>query len=218
MNKKAFSLLVSLLSFTIISAGMPLSSSAKDVGTAGREEWEGLSPSATTQRKDLAEATLRSYYNQGKDLLQKAEEDLLQVVKELLPKDQESHILPTYLGLLFFKAKESDEDDDVIEGSNIRANDDLAFYWFRKGAKEGNAVAQYFLSFMYEKGQGTHKNDGEAFHWYEKSALQDYTPAQRELAIHYEKAGKHKEAFDFYERAAAGGDMKALHNTIFNKY
>ena len=47
-----------------------------------------------------------------------------------------------------------------------------AVKWYQKAADQGDAVAQSFLGFMYEDGQGMPKNLSEAKKWYQKAADQ----------------------------------------------
>src|ERR1700693_272362 len=53
-------------------------------------------------------------------------------------------------------------------------------------ADSGNAVAQFGLGFMYEKGYGIAKDDAQAFAWYRKAAAQGAVYAQFNLGYMYD--------------------------------
>lgn len=53
--------------------------------------------------------------------------------------------------------------------------------WYRKVADLGNAVGQYNLGILYEKGLGVAKDDNQAHSWYQKAADQGDTDAIKKL-------------------------------------
>jgi len=57
--------------------------------------------------------------------------------------------------------------------------------WFRKGAEQGNALAQANLGHMYELGRGVIKDEVEAVEWYRKAAEQGNARA-KELLVSIE--------------------------------
>ena len=57
-----------------------------------------------------------------------------------------------------------------------------AVVWFRKGADQGNADAEYGLGVMYIKGEGVEKNFPEAIVWIKKAADQGQVMAMRTYA------------------------------------
>ncbi len=56
-----------------------------------------------------------------------------------------------------------------------------ALRWYRKSAEQGNASAQFYLGWMYHKGQGVEKDLAAALVWYTKSAKQGNENAKKEL-------------------------------------
>ena len=58
---------------------------------------------------------------------------------------------------------------------------------FKKGAKQGDADAQYNLGYMYENGDGVEGDYVIAAEWYEKAAAQGHAKAQNNLAFLYRK-------------------------------
>ena len=52
-------------------------------------------------------------------------------------------------------------------------------------AEQGNAIAQYGLGVIYNKGMGVEKNPTEAMKWYRKAAEQGHASAQVKLGIMY---------------------------------
>jgi uncharacterized protein len=95
----------------------------------------------------------------------------------------------------------------VLLASNVFAATD--FDETKAAAEQGDAVAQYNLGVMYEKGEGVPENDAEAVKWYRKAADQGNADAQLILGYMYEK-GKgvpenDAEAVKWYRKAAEQG-------------
>jgi len=72
-----------------------------------------------------------------------------------------------------------------FEGRYLNRDYQLAAEFYRRGAEQGDAVAQRNLSSMYRLGQGVEQDDRQAFIWAQKSALQGYGPAQLNLGYAY---------------------------------
>ena len=70
-------------------------------------------------------------------------------------------------------------------GQGVLQNNTEAAKWFRKAAKQGFALAQYSLGFLYEDGQGVLQDYDEAAKWYRMAAEQGYGSAQINLGIMY---------------------------------
>ena len=84
-----------------------------------------------------------------------------------------------------------------------------AAYWYTKAAEQGNAAAQYYLGFYYEKGNGVRQDYKQAAYWYTKAAEQGNAGAQYNLA-NLLKNGTgvledHKQAVYWYTKAAKQG-------------
>ena len=71
----------------------------------------------------------------------------------------------------------------------IQQNYDRAFYWYKKAADQGTAVAQYTIGTMHEKGQGVVRSQIEAVQWYRKASAQQYESATERL----HQLGKNRE-------------------------
>jgi len=54
-------------------------------------------------------------------------------------------------------------------------------------AEQGNAKAQFYLGYMYDKGQGLLENHAKALEWITKSAVQGNGRSQNYLGLMYEK-------------------------------
>ncbi len=82
-----------------------------------------------------------------------------------------------------------------------------------KDAKGGDDKAQYFLGFMYEKGEGVLKDSTKAAEWLQKSAEQGNAKAQYLLGImHANGEGVPKDyskAAGWYQKAAEQGNADA---------
>lgn len=56
---------------------------------------------------------------------------------------------------------------------------------FRPLAERGDPEAQYYLGYMYEKGQGVAKDHERMRTWYQRSADNNYAKAQYKVAVGY---------------------------------
>lgn len=88
-----------------------------------------------------------------------------------------------------------------------------AAYWYKKAAKQGNAIAQYNLGVHYDNGQGVAKNETKAVYWYKKAAEQGYVRGQYNLGVHYVTGSGVPQSFPnaayWYKKAAEQGDVQA---------
>ncbi len=58
---------------------------------------------------------------------------------------------------------------------------DMAAVWYKKAAANGDAVAQYSLGSMFEKGEGIDRDKTSAIDWYRKAARQGHSESQKRL-------------------------------------
>ncbi len=79
---------------------------------------------------------------------------------------------------------EAQDFDAGIEAGQ-RGDYALALREFRPLATEGDAKAQFYLGYMYGKGQGVAQDYGEAANWYRKAAEQGFAKAQLFLGFMY---------------------------------
>lgn len=113
--------------------------------------------------------------------------------------------------------KEAKDVDQFIQCAiSTDADDKRAFKTFLAEAEQGNAEAQFKLSWLYEQGKGVAQSDEKAVEWITKSAAQGYAPAQYNLGVKYEQ-GKgvtldHQKAFEMYSKAAEQGNVDAQYN------
>src|SRR6267142_5740713 len=77
---------------------------------------------------------------------------------------------------------------DTEDGVTFLQNKDYtsALNSFRKAASRGDAIAQYNLALMYDKGQGVSQSYKEALSWYAKAAAQGLAQAQFNLGALYD--------------------------------
>jgi localization factor PodJL len=96
------------------------------------------------------------------------------------------------------------------------ANPAEAFKWLSQAAAQGQAVAQYRLGTLYERGQGVAANPATAAGWYEKAANQGNRLAMYNLAVALanKSLGRQNmpEAARWFSRAAALGLVDAQFN------
>ena len=88
---------------------------------------------------------------------------------------------------------------------------------YRKAAEQGDALAQFSLGLMYERGDvGVTRDYAEAMHWYRKAADQGLAEAQSNLgAMYHDGEGvplDYVEAYMWDLLAAAQGDANARKN------
>jgi TPR repeat protein len=97
-----------------------------------------------------------------------------------------------------------------------RADYAEAVRWFRLGAGQGNALAQYSLGVMHDNGEGVPENDAEAVRWYRLAADQGNADAQLNLGTMYDNGEgvpeNDAEAVRWYRLAADQGDATAQFN------
>lgn len=88
-----------------------------------------------------------------------------------------------------------------------------AVKWYHKAAENEHALAQCFLGYYYEKGEGVTKDLTKAVKWYHKAAIQGNETAQFDLGLCYEYGkGVTKnipEAEKWYRKAAKQGHKNA---------
>jgi TPR repeat protein len=75
------------------------------------------------------------------------------------------------------KGKAAYDRKDYLEGMRL----------MRQAADQGNAEAQTYVGYFYEKGLGVPKDNAEALSWYRKAAALGYPAAQRNIGNFYEK-------------------------------
>jgi localization factor PodJL len=96
------------------------------------------------------------------------------------------------------------------------ANPAEAFKWLNLAAAQGQAVAQYRLGTLYERGQGVAANAGTAAGWYEKAGNQGNRLAMYNLAVALanKSLGRQNmpEAARWFSKAAAFGLVDAQFN------
>jgi len=96
---------------------------------------------------------------------------------------------------------------DGTNGTAVNLPDAVKF--LSEAAEKGQAVAQYRLGTLYERGQGVAADPAKAAHWYEMAANQGNRKAMHNLAVSYASgaAGKKNmaEAARWFAKAAALG-------------
>ena len=96
---------------------------------------------------------------------------------------------------------------DGTGGVSVNLTDAMKF--LSQAAEKGQAVAQYRLGTMYERGQGVMADPAKAAHWYELSANQGNRKAMHNLAVSYASGANGKkdmaEGARWFAKAAALG-------------
>ncbi|MEL0108339.1 MAG: tetratricopeptide repeat protein [Rhodospirillaceae bacterium] len=87
---------------------------------------------------------------------------------------------------------------------------------WRPLAKQGDAIAQFNLGTLYNKGRGVPQDFKKAVKWYRKAAEQGDAKAQYNLGIIYDNGQDvpqdYEEAAKWYRKAAEQGDVRAQYN------
>ena len=105
-----------------------------------------------------------------------------------------------------------DEGLAAYEAGNFK----LAYEEFLTAAERGDAVAQFYLGMMYDKGRGVQRNYTTAARWYRQAAEQGDAVAQFNLALMYATgegvARDEVVAAQWFRQAAAQGHIRAQFN------
>jgi len=100
--------------------------------------------------------------------------------------------------------------------AGVKQNFDRAALWFREGADNGIANAQYNLGVLHHQGLGVDESLAKAMYWYREAAKNNHPEAEYNLGIAYiEGIGTEYNpalAAAFFERAANNGIMEAAYN------
>ena len=108
--------------------------------------------------------------------------------------------------------------DDFQVGMDAANRGDFAraFEVWEPLAKRGNALAQFNLGLMYDKGEGVKRNYKMAVKWYKLAARQGISSAQFNLGWLYSKGKGVRQSFKrtvmWYIRAAKQGNSAAQFN------
>ncbi len=91
-----------------------------------------------------------------------------------------------------------------------------AMHWDRQAADQGNATAQTYVGYLYEKGLGVPQDYADALRWYRKAADQGHAPAQKNIGNLYEQGSgvtrDYAEAMRWFRLAADQGNAGAQTN------
>jgi hypothetical protein len=72
-------------------------------------------------------------------------------------------------------------------GLEVRQDSRLALRWYRRAAKQGNALAAFHIGSLYERGVGVNRDYDRAAKWYGQAAAAGSDAAQAALAYLYER-------------------------------
>jgi len=122
----------------------------------------------------------------------------------LLKTSAEKKYLPSYYDLAM----------SYFLGNGVTQSAEQGIKWMKKSAIEANnALAQFNLGAMYDKGEDVPENNAEAVKWYRKAADQGNAVAQSNLGDMYVKGegvpGNHAEAVKWFRKAADQGNAAA---------
>jgi len=92
---------------------------------------------------------------------------------------------------------------DGANGAPVNLPD--AVKYLTEAAEKGQAVAQYRLGTLYERGQGVTADPAKASHWYELSAAQGNRKAMHNLAVFYASKKDMANAARWFAKAATLG-------------
>jgi len=97
-----------------------------------------------------------------------------------------------------------------------RGDYETALKELRPLAEQGDAIAQYILGVLYDKGRGVPQDDVQARKWWLKAAKQNYALAQYNLGVLYDKGRgvpqDYVQAREWYRKAAEQGHAPAQYN------
>jgi localization factor PodJL len=93
----------------------------------------------------------------------------------------------------------------ALDGTGPAINLPDAVKFLSQAADKGQAVAQYRLGTLYERGQGVTADPAKAAHWYEMAANQGNRKAMHNLAVSYAARKNMAESARWFAKAAALG-------------
>ena len=122
----------------------------------------------------------------------------------LLKTSAEKKYLPSYYDLAM----------SYFLGNGVTQSAEQGIKWMKKSAIEANnALAQFNLGAMYDKGEDVPENNAEAVKWYRKAADQGNAAAQSNLGHKYVKGEgvpeNHAEAVKWFRKAADQGNARS---------
>lgn len=102
-----------------------------------------------------------------------------------------------------------------MKGLGVPKDEWSASMWFEKAAEKGDTLAQYYLAWMYDTGQGTlRQNLEKAAKWYRQSASQGNADAQYRMGYicinWWDVSCDAKETVNWYRQAADQGNALAM--------
>lgn len=112
---------------------------------------------------------------------------------------------------IYIQFKEFKENEEETKPKSKTTKTDLEI--FTELAENGNAEGQYYLSQLYNFGEGTSVDKEKAFYWCKKSAEQGFTKAFLNLAGMYSYGDgtlvNKRKAFEWFKKSAEQGDVTA---------
>ncbi len=162
------------------------------------------------QGNGCAIAALGNMYESGAGGLQKDSNKALKYYQDAFEKlmsASDDVFCQNSLGTIYFY------------GYVVVKNEEKAFTWYEKAAKQGYAVAQFNVGISHEYGQGTVKDIQKAFFWFTEAAKQGHIDAQFKLGFMYANGQgitkDVRQAAIWYEKAAEQGHIDAQFNLGF---
>ncbi|CAG8748348.1 10804_t:CDS:2 [Gigaspora margarita] len=153
-------------------------------------------------------STFSKLFNEGKpardiiiNFISKSNKTKEEIFQWLLTNNNNHPKYICLLGLFYHWKIGTDENNVVIVELFVNA------------AEKEDIIAQYFSGKCYAEGWNTDKNKKKALEWYNKAAENECASAEYVLGEYFYKLRKYAKAFEFLERAANHGNLKAL-NTL----
>jgi TPR repeat protein len=101
-------------------------------------------------------------------------------------------------------------------GWGVSASDDVARYWYRQSTRRNEPWGMYNLATLLALGRGGETDRKAALEWLEKAAALGHAKSQNLLGGFFEDGWEVRRdmarAFDWYRRAALGGDFRGQFN------
>lgn len=113
------------------------------------------------------------------------------------------------LAKMYEKGLVNDRDEEWWLEQGIKSNDEKAFYWYFRAARNGSLDAEYIKAEWYFTGRGTKKDCRKAFYCYSKAAEAGHAMAMYKVGRMYECGfgvkADYKKASLWYRRAVEKG-------------
>jgi hypothetical protein len=183
------------------------------VSPATRKRLETLSLELEDVNKKLEEHQEKQAWKEAQRAVDLIKEEVAREERTAGRKRTQAELDAEFDGLIkgIDKLLESGVNDDTEPG--VPQENTQSAAWYHKAAEQGNADAQSYLGYLYDKGQGVPQDYAQAAAWYRKAAEQGVAQAQFNLGVLYHDGHgvpqDYVQVATWFRKAAEQGDALA---------